>query len=524
MPRLGHGSTIKLDQFVDAAAELAGRSANVNLAFAAATPADPTRFDYLFADLQDDPTSLLPESTATRNHLVQLGRAMRDTAAPNTNNSPIPAVYTYLGQFIDHDITLETQSAGLPALLDPAMKPMTADAVRNTLFNMRNATLDLDSVYGFPAPRTGPRLKIGVVTKLNGAGIPLLRPIGKADDNDLPRDVPSPDPRMDRAALIGDPRNDENTIVAQLHLAFLKAHNVLVDQGRSFAEARTALRQHYQFMVLHDFLKRVADPDIVDRIVKNQPSVYKSMEEPFFLPLEFAVAGYRFGHTMVRAAYDFNLNFNFGGAPATPATLGLLFTFTALTGQLGFPGQSSNTLPENWIVEWERFFEAGRNLARRMDTHLVEPLFALTNTLGQPETDGGADAKHLAVRNLLRGYLLRMPTGQAVAGKLGVTPLTPAELEVAADDAAQVQILRDSGFNARTPLWYYILAEAKAVADGKHLGPVGSTLIAEVFVGLVVRSEDSILRTKYPWTPTLGKTASVFELQDLLKLAGVLAS
>jgi hypothetical protein len=224
---------------------------------------------------------------------------------------------------------------------------------------------------------------------------------------------------------------------------------------------------------------------------------------------------------MVRRSYDFNVNFNTGGPPSIPATLALLFTFTALSGQLGSPGGNFDTLPENWIIEWEQFFPAGRNLARRVDTHLVEPLFELTNTLGQPETEGGEDAKRLAVRNLLRGYLLRMPTGQALAKAFGIPRLSTGALEAAADSAEQAQILRDSGFNKRTPLWYYILAEANAKAAGRHLGPLGSTLLAEVFVGLVQRSDDSILRSKR-WKPTLGSRRGVFELADLLRFAGVL--
>ncbi|RPJ85534.1 MAG: peroxidase [Acidobacteria bacterium] len=526
MPRLGHGTTIKIEDFREATAEMADRTASVRLAFAAGTPVDPTRLDYLFPDLADDAASLLPESSATVQNLARLGRAMRDPSPGDNRNAPIPAAYTYLGQFIDHDVTLEAQSASLTELLNPAMVPLPLDTARNALFNLRTATLDLDSVYGFPAPRVGPRMKIGTVSTLpNNQQIPLTRPPLKGDDNDLPREDPSRDPRFDRAALIGDPRNDENTIVAQLHLAFLKAHNALVDRGMTFADARTTLRQHYQHMVLYDFLPKVADPAIVTRVTSSGPMFYKSSQEPFFLPLEFAVAAYRFGHTMVRGAYNFNVNFNFRGAPATPATLPLLFTFTALTGQLGFPNQQSNTLPENWIIQWEEFFPANQNVARRLDTHLVEPLFQLTNTIGEVETEGGEDAKRLAVRNLLRGYLLRMPTGQAVANKLGITPMTASQIEAAADSAEQATILRESGFNTRTPLWYYVLVEANALGNGAHLGPVGSTLVVETMVGLVQRSEDSILRTP-GWKPSLGQSgnAQAFELPDLLRLAGVLAA
>jgi hypothetical protein len=518
MPRLGHGSAITVEQIGAAAAGIAERSADLAFAFAAVTPADPTRFDYLFPDLQNDPNALLPVSAATVEHLKTLGRAMRDTAPENQKNSKIPAAYTYLGQFIDHDITLETVSATLPELQDPGLTPMTPQQVKDTLFNTRTATLDLDSVYGVPAPRLGSRMRIGNVSPTGNNNPPLQRPAGKTDDNDLPRDARSADPRIDRSALIGDPRNDENTIIAQLHLAFLLAHNAVVAQGMSFEDARRSLRQHYQWMVLHDFLKKVCDPAIVDGVIQNGPNFYKAMEEPFFLPIEFSVAAFRFGHTMVRANYNFNVNFAVPGP--IPASLGFLFTFTALSGQLGFPGGDFDTLPENWIIEWERFFPAGVNVARRLDTHLVEPLFQLTNSLGEPETAGGEDAQRLAVRNLLRGYLLRMPTGQAVATALGISPMTPAEIETAADSADQVDVLRASGFNARTPLWYYLLAEANSPGpQGNHLGPVGSTLLAEIFVGLVQRSEDSILRSKYPWQPTLGSNGR-FELADLLRLAG----
>ena len=164
--------------------------------------------------------------------------------------------------------------------------------------------------------------------------------------------------------------------------------------------------------------------------------------------------------------------------------------------------------------------------ARLFDTKLVNPLFNLKQFTGVPEVGLGA---MLSVRNLLRGYLLRMPTGQAVARAMGMTPLTAPELEAVASQVVpppggekQVVALRDGGFSRRTPLWYYILAEAAHYHRGRHLGPVGSTIVAETLIGLVRRSEDSILRTKN-WKPTLpGEKKNDFTLADLLRLAKVL--
>jgi hypothetical protein len=411
------------------------------------------------------------------------------------------------------------------ALLADDMTPMAVEEIPKVLRNFRTATLDLDNLYGPPAPRdpaNGDKMLIGTVTKLNQTAEPLIRPPGKGDDNDLPREPRSGDSLHDRAAMIGDPRNDENLIVSQLHLAFLKAHNRLVDEGHDFDEARRILRQHYQHIVVHDYLKRVADPAIVDDILTNGTLWHDATAEPFFMPLEFSVAAFRFGHTMVRAAYNFNTNFNF--ADGRPATLELLFTFTALSGSLGF-GNGSDTLPENWIIEWENIIGDGPtvNKARRFDTQLAalvngetKALFNLQALQGVPE---GGLAARLAARNLLRGYRLRMPLGQAVAGALGQPVLTPDEIRAAAPD--QQQALEAGGFLMRTPLWFYLLAEARH-HDGNRLGPTGSTLVAGVLIGLVRRSADSIL-TDSTFTPSLpAATEGTFELADLLRFAGVL--
>jgi nucleoid-associated protein YgaU len=509
MPRLAHGEVATPERLQDAERELASQAASIDLGFAVAAPAALQDFDFLFLELQDDEANLLPKSATTVRRLKELGATMQDPGAGgDPGDANIPAIYTYFGQFVDHDITLEASSLNMQQLLAANLAPLALDKIRNELKNARTASLELDSLYGPPAPRDPAnrnRMRIGRVSTAPGT----VRPPGKGDDNDLPREPRSGDIRHDRAALIGDPRNDENLIVAQLHLAFLKAHNQLVTQGRTFEQARRLLRQHYQHLVIHDFLRRVADPKVVDRILQHGNRVYDALAEPFFLPLEFTVCGFRFGHTMIRDDYDFNLNFS-------PAPLGLLFTFTALSGELG----EFDTLPENWIIQWERFLApgGGSNKARRIDTKLADGLFHLSDLQGQEEQP--EDAARLAVRNLLRGYGLRMPTGQAVANRLGLPVLSASQLEAAAASPQQAQVLRAARFLERTPLWYYLLAEAKH-HGGHRLGPVGSTLVAEVLIGLVRRSQDSILRSP-GWVPSLpAAQPGRFELADLLRFAKV---
>jgi Animal haem peroxidase len=511
MPRLSHGAVPTLEEFQKTReAAVDELSAENPMGFAVVAQAVDTQdFGFLFGGIQDDPVNLLPERRRTRNALVDLGRTMQTGGG---GDSPIPAAYTYFGQFVDHDITLELESAALPELVDPDLTPLRLGQIREMIRNARTATLELDSVYGAPAPRDGEKMRIGRVAPFG------RRPPNKDDFNDLPRRRRRPgDPERDREALIGDPRNDENLIVAQLHVAFLRAHNRLVNQGEDFIGARKLLRQHYQQIVLHDFLKQIVDEQIVDETIA-QNRVYTPSEDRVFMPLEFSVAAYRLGHSMARARYNFNINFQ-------PATFDELFTFTALSGELG----DFDTLPQLWIIQWENFVDVGAPFARTrsIDTMLVEPLFELRNLQGGILQ---GDRARLAVRNLLRGYLLRLPTGQAVARQLGqrlqgvrtIPVLTPQQIRDAAASPEQVQVLQDTGFLERTPLWYYILAEAAVLEGGERLGPVGGTIVAEVLVGLVRRSANSIL-TPANWQPTLPSAqAGTFTLTDLLKFARVL--
>lgn len=485
---------------------------------------------YMFGVLAADPANRLPDGATTIAALKTLGEAM--ASDPSSAESSIPAAYTYFGQFIDHDITKTeidksaSERDGQDILLQSDFLPIPPDDIGHLVRNIRSPVLDLDSVYqglAEQAQEANGRMTLGVVSP-SGFG-----PIQTADKlHDLPRMplIPNPTPEqleIDRQALIGDPRNDENLLVAQLHVGILRAHNALMDRGLDKEAARTAIRRRYQWAALHDFLPRVCDPDVVSDVIENGPAFW-TVENPtqLFMPLEFSAAAYRFGHSMIRQEYSHNATFNPQG-PAR-ATFNFLFTFTALSGDLSpNPGPSPQfpTLPDNWIIDWPRFFSPpgepdapGRNPARRIDTRLAPELGKLRDIVGR-EIVGLLG--ELAARNLLRGYLLGLPTGQAVARHLGETPLDATTIAAAVPENALEQ-MEAAGFLQNTPLWFYILAEAGASSpgpDGQHLGHVGSRIVVETLWNLVRHARDSVIVT--PPTEDELRTGE-FTLKGLIKI------
>lgn len=465
-------------------------------------------FGYMFPELQRDDNNLLENSPETVKNLRALGKAMRDPGESKIPGVPIPAVQTFVGQFVDHDITLE-RGSGAMNLSDPKVLPL--EEIEKNIVNSRSPDLELDSVYGpnvdgvlSPRDPCDPE-KMLIREVEHFAGLPS----GKDAFHDFPRSL------KDGSAEIGDARNDENVIVGQIHIAFLRAHNALVDLGYRFGEARKLLRQHYQWIVLDDFLERIADPNIVKLIRHRGARFFDPPRGKFFMPLEFSVAAFRFGHSKVRPSYD---EFN---EKRRSAPLHLLF-------------RPSRRLSDDWIIEWPSFLDPENPLRfpRPLDTSLAARLLDLpreTFSENDPETN-------LATRNLLRGFILRMPTGQAVANAMaaqGIVPMTADEIASVAkafphvpassgqpEVRAQLAVLEEGRFLDRTPLWYYILAEAAFYSRGHHLGPVGSTIVAEVLIAVLRNSTDSIL-AEPGWRPTLGSTAGKFDFEDLLKLAGV---
>jgi Animal haem peroxidase len=476
-------------------------------------------FDYMLDEkngLSED--DFLSNGKATIDALKALGESMSPSVADGPG-SPIPAPYTYLGQFIDHDITItvDAPNSGFNAdqeILKPEFEAINRGQANRLFKNGRTSGFDLDSLYGLqpdpktgqlPVPFVGNEFLIGDVTA-TGPAIP-----GKSKDNDLPRRRTG-DSKIARLAVIGDPRNDENVIIAQLHLAFLKFHNSIVREGRTYEESRRLTVQHYQWLVLRDFLPKICAPQIVDSILEKGNRIYKSKGQEKFMPLEFSVAAYRFGHSMIRSTYDFNRNFKKVGPVQAVGTLDLMFQFTGKSGNLG----GHATLPDNWIAEWELLM---LDKALPIDTSLT-PFLASLPGQGAPLNI----MSHLAKRNLLRGYLFKLPIGQAAARILlpKTEQLTSEQLLSACISPAQQTVVKDGGFDKRTPLWFYVLAEAKVLGKDGALGPLGSWLVAETIIGLMRANPESILNK--PFVPTLGQIPGRFDLQDLFMKAGVMSN
>jgi hypothetical protein len=564
--------TVELaDALPDAAADDA---AAVERAVTFSTP-----FDYLFdalagkfpdKHLSNDATTVVPQ-------LKALGRAMIENEPPQgselqaAGNSTIPPVYTYWGQFIDHDITLNTDSnKSVSDITQPDLAPLTPTFVTTHLRNGRQPALNLDSVYGdgptFPggAPTEAANMYDGLALKLSDVAdnpfIPgdHIDPIGDTK-RDLFRDqtlVDDPNtPDVDAAvAVVGDSRNDENLIVAQLHVAFVKFHNAVLaavsaqpdaptDPQELFARVRQLTTWHYQWLVAHDYLKTVTMTGVVDKVLLGGNKVFAPRNGEAYMPLEFSAAGFRFGHSMVRGFYDYNRNFgrkNGGPGVVAPfATFGQIFAFTgsarALDGSgaaAPFSGTGLTTLPFNWVIEWDRFVDKGSDLpdhfARRIDTQLAPPLFDMLNQISQNQGNFPIIIRELltrlAVRNLLRGYSLALPTGQAVAEELGITPLDPAQL-TSGNTASFNKVLTDGNFETATPLWYYVLKEAEVLANGNSLGPVGSRIVVETLIGQLRADAGSFLNAPDGWSPEQGVLlpdgSPIVSINDLFRFAGV---
>jgi hypothetical protein len=384
-------------------------------------------------------------------------------ARAGIDQGTIPAGFTYLGQFIDHDITFDPTPFGARSL--PARR----------MVNHRTPRLDLDSLYG-----GGPDVQPYLYEKLRPRRL-LLTP-------GPPLDLPRND---EDVALIGDPRNDENAIVSQLHLLFARFHNRIVDERKlSFEKARRLVLRHYHWIVINEYL-----PAVLGSRFKGPRKHYRPKGEPF-IPVEFSGAAYRFGHSMVRPEYGIL------PLPADPNKPG--------PGPVKlFPHlQGFRKLETDRVIAWERFFRLvprGPQDSSKIDTKLAKELFALPF----------GDEPVLARRTLQRGIKLGLPSGQVLAKKLVVPALDEKDLQL---EKVEDELVRESLIRS-TPLWYWILCEAEK-GGGFHLGPLGRLIVGEVLIGLIETDPTSFVNAKPGWQPgVLGGTPEKFSMASLVRYA-----
>jgi len=468
-------------------------------------------------------------ATDTENisNLGELAKAMTsDFDAPfdgkDEEESGIPALYTYLGQFIDHDLTFDPVST-LAKQNDP-----------DALVDFRTPAFDLDNVYG-RGPDDQPYLYDG--DKLFLLGGPLQ---GGGDPNarDLPRNTPT-DPSKPKRALIGDPRNDENAIVSQLQGLFLRFHNRMVSDNPTLPlkEVQKLVRYHYQYIVLNDFLPRIVHSSVLSALKtarkfdRKELKYYRPSNAPF-MPVEFSVAAYRLGHSMVRPGYQLNDSI-------------LLPIFPVPTKSLPEGLTGFREMNPNWGIDWGRFVDIDTRqydgnddikkrrlqFAYRIDTSAVTPLGNLPPSVA-------SDPSSLPLRNLLRGWRLGLPTGQSVAHAMGVAPLEDDQIllgKFTNDDPndltelTPIATIAGGVFAGNCPLWTYILAETRSFKESvklpvkenvslltPRLGPVGGRIVAEVFLGIMFGDGNSYLNKEPNWKPKLG---TGYALKDFVKYA-----
>jgi hypothetical protein len=466
------------------------------------------RFGKMFPDLE--------EFRPTQKSLVELGQAM-NASADVCDNPLLSAGFTYLGQFIDHDTTFDLTET-------PPIDNVPVDRIKQG----RTPSLDLDSLYGGEVDKArDPKLyeADGVHLRLGSTKPDSAFPVWKSFPNDLPRTAVD-----NQTALVGDPRNDENLAVAQTALAFIKFHNSVVDilkkdySGEElFKEARRKVVKHYQWIVLHDFLPGLLQRDVLEAVINEGCKHFlpNPGEEPF-MPLEFSRAAFRIGHSQVRSEYEWNRFFQSGNR----ATLIQLLRFTGFRGGDLF---GNDRLPSTWIVDWTRFFDFAEypglgknpllNFTKRIDTSLAKEFSNLPLPPNWPPV-----MRSLSVIDLLRGSEVGLPAAQMIANRLKESALKPGSIRVLTPDevaARHPEIVRHYNFDKLTPLWYYVLREAEVLWQGMRLGPVGSYIIAETFVGLIKASVISILRKEQlediHWLPDLGPVKSErFNMADML--------
>ncbi len=435
----------------------------------------------------------------------------------------IKAGFTFLGQFIDHDstefrvvdealrIVERNPTIGVRQVVAPEENPTTA--------NGRTGKLDLDSVYGVlgndnPALfDNGGFFLLGSELRRNSQG-----------PRDIRRNIDFADGR-----LIADPRNDENKIIVQLHILFMRLHNK-IHEGKvgnhplgseGFLDTKQKVQQIYRRIVLCDYLPRIIKPEIINNVVnslRNGTSFYQQMnrrvnqalesEEPVLaMPVEFAHAAFRLGHSQLLDRYVIRRG----------SSLRLFVTIPRKDKDLDGDLRGAEPITDVNEIDWNLFFGTTGRDGLPLDTFLPKSIFRLPRpAVTEPPIS-------LAERNILRGIDFGLPSGQEVAVSLrsvyGPITVVPADQLGIPEDVLQIE----PSLEVLTPLWYYILREAQVLnPDQPQLGEVGGYIVAETILGSMVASGFDIQAVGEPRDEprAIGGVDQIASMVDLLVYLG----
>jgi hypothetical protein len=491
-----------------------------NAAGAPPTPIDPRSFrgySYLLGEPGEASRTTLGADPAKAREILQALYSLLPIG-PNIDNPRIPSGYTYLLQFVAHDLVDSTvpfwaaAEAGVPSR------------------NMRDEALGLDTLYG-GGPTVCPiafapagtmvddrtRLRLGRIGDADRLGITdgacPLRDIARLKLETAPAPSNVEDPSQ---VYVADVRNDDNTLLSQVVVLFSIVHNALAAKlavlgpQACFAHASTAV---------------LLDRRVYDILNARPASSPDWLWRGDGIPLEFSHGAFRVGHAMVRPFYQFNTD--------------NLFDVATMMGGPELGDSTRNPLPSNWIVEWSRFFAMGvtPNYSLKLAVHQQLPL-DLIGLFNPIATD---TPRHMTVRDWLsaaNARMWRLDAIVAAAGphypelnflqSAGIAAWIGALVKSSLGTAAAKTIVSQNSALLTTdlPLPLYIMLESQLdpTIDGAHMGPLGSIIVGETIFRRLAIAEAKLVSLIPAAQQAFGAAdwgmiQSIGSMPDLIRLA-----